>query len=376
MAYGVINNINYSELEAEKYYSFPAKYKGDAKAETRHMIMNGEYTGSEKKDGFYCRIIKDEDDNIILQGRKKGVDGTYANKASYVPQLKCFFKRLPLGTCLLCEIYLPNERGSRNITKILGCLEEKALQRQEKEENKLHLYVFDVWCYDNKSYLKEKYEKRVQLIKEISESITSPYVEYAQFYSGPQLWNFLGEVLANGGEGVVITKNKSIPEPGKRTTRKTLKIKMEIEQTIDAFIDGKYKLSDRDYAGKTPLQEYPYWENDRTHEKVCVNKFKEFTSGEPWIPIKKQYYLGLASAVSVSVFRDGKPYHIAWISNLDDTVREDIIRKPDKVINKVVELSAMEIEKKDDTYSLRHGKIIRWRNDKDYTECDFSQLEN
>lgn len=39
-------------------------------------------------------------------------------------------------------------------------------------------------------------------------------------------------------------------------------------------------------------------------------------------------------------------------------------------------LTAMEIECIDGEYSLRHGRIENWRDDKKPEDCDFSQVAN
>ena len=49
-------------------------------------------------------------------------------------------------------------------------------------------------------------------------------------------------------------------------------------------------------------------------------------------------------------------------------------RNTKKYIHKVFELSAMEIEHIGESYSLRHGKIEKERLDKNYLDCDFSQI--
>ena len=373
--YGFIDGIDFNELAAEKYWSFPKTYKGDAKKETKTMILSEEYLGAEKKDGHYSRLIKDEDGNIILHGRDKSVDGTYHNKVEWVPQCNNFFNSLPNGTCLLGELYFPNQRGSRKVTTILGCLKDKALDRQEKGE-KLSFYVFDIWAYDGKSLLETKMKDRVDkyLNKDIKDfSLNENNVQVAEYLVGEELWSSLGKILSEGGEGVVITQKDSKPAPGKRTARKTLKVKMEIEQTIDVFIDGEYKLPTRIYSGKE-ITTWSFWENTKTGKKYNTSMYNEYCSGVPLEPITKPYYYGWASAVSISVMKDGKPFHIGWISGITDEIKAGIVTEPEKYKNKVFEITCMEIEKINGNYSLRHAKIVQERKDKSYEDCSFEQI--
>ena len=42
----IIDNVNFYELETQKYWSFPKSYKKDSKAETKDMIFSGNYIGA------------------------------------------------------------------------------------------------------------------------------------------------------------------------------------------------------------------------------------------------------------------------------------------------------------------------------------------
>lgn len=370
--YGYIDGIDFHNLEAEKYWSFSKTYKGNPHKETKSFILSEEYLGAEKMDGHYARLIKDEDGNIILQGRSKSVSGEYLDKHEWVPQLQEFFDWLPNGTCLLGELYFPNQRGSRKVTTILGCLKEKAIERQVAGE-KLCYYIFDIWAWGGESFLDKTAETRFNKIAEIK-NYAQPinnYRYYAEYLKGVELWDALSRILGSGGEGVVITRANSKPEPGKRTARKTLKVKMM--QTIDAFLDGGYKLPKRLYGGNAP-QSWLYWENVKTGERVAQNKYPEYVNGQPWEPISKAYYNNWASAVSFSVMKDGKPVKIGWISGITEELKSGIVNEPEKWVNKVGELSVMEIEHIDGNFSLRHAGIVQWRADKTPEDCDFSQI--
>jgi hypothetical protein len=120
----IIDNVDFENLSAEKYWSFPKTYKGDKHKDTKDFILSEVYIGAEKKDGHYARFIKGNKGNMRLQGRTESVNGGYLNKIEWVPQCMEFFNSLPNGTCLLGELYFPTKRGSRNVTTILGCLKE------------------------------------------------------------------------------------------------------------------------------------------------------------------------------------------------------------------------------------------------------------
>lgn len=373
--YGFIDNISFIDLPAEKYWSFPKTYKGDRHKDTKDFILSEVYIGAEKMDGHYARFIKDDNGNMRLQGRTESVNGGYLNKIEWVPQCMEFFNSLPNGTCLLGELYFPTKRGSRNVTTILGCLKEKALERQAKGE-KLCYYVFDVWAYNGKSLLNTPIETRINhyLDYEMLDLFDEEnYVKKADYLKGEELWNKYGEVLSSGGEGIVITKLGTVPEPGKRTARKTLKCKMEVEETIDAFVDGNYKESTVEYNGKM-IDTWTYWMNTKTGEKFNKNMYKEYVNGEPIIAITKGFYNGWASAISFSVMKGNDPVHICWISGIDESIKEKIVTNPKELIGKVAAITCMEVEHIDGGYSLRHPRIDTWRSDKAYKDCEWTQI--
>ena len=65
-----------------------------------------------------------------------------------------------------------------------------------------------------------------------------------------------------------------LPEPGKRTAHKTLKVKREIADDIDCFIIG-VEPPVREYTGKE-IGAWKYWEDIRTGEKKYGEFFGEY----------------------------------------------------------------------------------------------------
>ena len=88
-----------------------------------------------------------------------------------------------------------------------------------------------------------------------------------KYYEGEKLWNYISWALDQGYEGAVIQRKDSLYAPGKRTARKSLKIKKEIEIKIDAFLTGNVKIGNRDYAGTEP-EHWNYWLNTRTGDFI------------------------------------------------------------------------------------------------------------
>lgn len=382
--YGFIDGYDFGEMEAMKYYAPPSTWSDEKKRENARMkIYSGEWFGAEKKDGYFAKLIKDEDGNIILYSRSRGVNGKFADKHEWVPHLNPFFEGLPVGTCLLGELYFPSQPGSKNVTTIMGCLKEKAITRQEKGE-KLHFYVFDCLAYNGSSKLNKPACSRFNWLEHLRIAILEyPYVSYAEYVSGANLWSMLQEILANGDEGVVITHKDGLYEPGKRPSKTTLKIKKELKQTIDCFFTGRGSEPTHIYTGKE-IETWKLWENSRTGEKLCGDFFKDYQSGASIVPVTKGWYNGWFGSLEIGVLRhkvgsvckingieykDTEIYPIGWLSGLPEEMKAE----PKKYSFKPIEVTAMEWDHI--FHTLRHGKMIGWRKDLELKDCSFEKIE-
>lgn len=362
-----IDGVDFFNLDAMKYYSFAKTFKGNKKAKAKELVFSEYYYGSRKMDGIWTMIIKDMDGNFHSRSRTESVNGGYADKAEWIPHICKELEALPNGTALIGEIYFPDNEGSRKVTSVLNCLKDTCLSKQEKGEW-LHFYVFDVVAYAGKSMLKTKFINRISTLNKIA---PNEHVEISNYVKGEELWELYLNTIENGGEGIVITHIDSEYYPGKRPAWKTLKLKKELEDTIDAFCDGATKPPTKIYNGRE-LETWPYWIDDRTEKRLDGCHFIEYTDGAPITPVTRGYYNGWVSAISFSVMDNGKPKHIAWISNIPDEIKAN----PDKFKDKVAALTAMEIECIDGKYSFRHGSIEYWRDDKKPEDCGFNQIVN
>jgi ATP-dependent DNA ligase len=382
--YGFIDGYDFGEMEIMKYYCPPSTWSDEKKRENARMkIYSGEWYGSEKFDGYFAQLIKDEDGNIILYSRSRGVNGKFADKHEWVPHLQPFFDALPVGTCLLGELYLPSQPGSRNITTIMGCLKEKAVARQEKGE-KLHFYVFDCLAWDGKSLMKNKFIDRIKKVTQVwAGGFVRDYVNVATYVSGADLNILLQEILARGDEGVVITHKDGLYEPGKRPSKTTLKIKKELKQTIDCFFTGIGSAPTKEYTGKE-IETWKFWMNQLTGVKMNAEMYKEYKNGCPIIPITKGYFYGWAGSLEIAVLRhkvgsrckirgieyiDTEVFPIGWLSGLPDEMKAN----PEKYAFLPMEVTAMEYDTIN--HSLRHGKMVGWRKDLTLNDCTFDKLE-
>lgn len=381
--FGIIDNYNFGEMEAMKYYAPPVSWSEDKKRETvRSRIYSNDWLAAEKKDGFFGKFVKDDNGQMLLYSRSRNVNKQFVNKIDWVPQLLPFFNLVPNGTCLLGELYLPSQPGSKNVQTILGCLKEKALVRQDKTE-KIHFYIFDCVAYNGKNLLNVGYEQRTQIVTQLQKLITIPYIEVGQYYRGAALWTQLQLILARGGEGMVIIHKDAIYEPGKRPSKTTLKVKKELQQNIDCFFTGRTLPPTREYTGKE-IETWQYWENTYTGEKMCGEFFKQYKNGEMIAPITKGYYNGWAGSLEIGVLKqtNGKckirgevidGYNvvpIGWLSGVTEEMKAD----PKKFAFQPIEVTAMELYQDGTTITLRHGKLKQFRPDLDLTDCTWEKI--
>lgn len=358
---------NFHNVEAQKYWSFPSSFKGDKAKETKNMIFSGDYVGSRKMDGAFYKFWKDENGNMELLGRSKSVNGDYLNKIGHVPHLHEFFESMPNGTCLLGEIYFPENEGSSNVTTIMGCLEQKARDRQEKGM-KLHYYVFDVLAWNGKSLLKTNVEERLTYLNDVNVIRNTDYnecVDIAMYYEGEELWNRLQKILADGGEGVVITKKGTCYQPGKRPARQTLKVKKELQETIDVVVLGA-NAPTRIYTGKE-IENWKLWENLQTNEKIEGNFYKDYSDGAPIEPVTKNYFNNWAGSLIIGVRKDDKLIPIGSLSGMT----EEVLGNWNKYKGAVAEITAMEVL---ETGGLRHPRFVKWRPDLRASDTDWNRI--
>lgn len=360
---GYINGFDWKEAEAMKYWSFGSSISLETRQKTvKDAIFSSDYIGSMKVDGYYERLLKDEDGNCFMVARSRNVNGEIVNKIDWAPQVKEWMDLLPNGTCVLSECYLPGNEGSKNITSILGCLKEKAIARQEKTP--LHFYIFDVMAYNGQNLTKVPFVDRVKYLKTLS-AFKSDFVSFAQYFEGEELWSNLQSYLANGREGVVIMR-KDAPVYFKRTpARVSIKIKKELKETLDVVIIGA-NAPTREYNGKE-IETWKYWENTKTGEKILGEHFMDHTSGLPIEPVTKAYFNGWAGSLIIGAKKDGQMVQIGSLSG----ITEEVLSNWRAYLGKVIEITGMQIM---DTGGIRHPKLVQFRDDLTPNDTDWYRI--
>ena len=368
---GFINGYDFLNMNPQKYWPFPNSYsKEKRKTEFSKILYSNDYVASEKRDGYWEMVLKDDEGNIFMRARNKGVNG-WVLKQDWVPQFDTFFEKMPRGTCLICEVYLPGGT-SKKITTILGCGKDKAVQRQA-ESGYLRLSVFDVISYHGLNIYSCPITERISYLETIRNLVSEndiPYIDVVTYWNTPEEIheNWL-KILSEGGEGVVLTRKDNPYEFGKRTARHTLKLKKELEDTVDVFLTGRYQAGTKEYTGKD-VNSWIYWYNEVTGEKFYGDIFSNKLNPEEYTPVTKNWYHNWAGSIEIATILNGKVTPIGWISGITEEVREGIVKDAESYKGKVIELQAMEIGTDSAGLpSFRHAKIVRWRNDKNWQEC-------
>lgn len=366
----IIDGIDFQNIAPQKYWAPPASWTLEKKKSTTETrIFSGDWFGAEKKDGYFSKLVKDMNGNIGLFSRSKNVNGEYPEKHEWVPHLKPFFDWLPNGTCLLGELYLPSKPGSSNITTLLGCLKEKCIARQIASE-KLHFYAFDVLAYRGRSVYTKALTARTAILDDIAadyafEHGSDNFVLFAHYKSGKELWTMLQRVLAEGGEGVVITRGGAPYQPDKRPSKDCQKVKKELQETIDCFFTGRGTAPTRVYTGKE-IETWRYWQNMRTGEKLEGEYYKDYKAGVAIEPLTKPCFYNWAGSLEIAVLKDGKIYPIGFLSGLADEIKAN----PQAQKMKCIEITAMELLP---TGGIRHGKMLQFRPDLVPSDCTYEK---
>lgn len=373
-----IDGINFFELEAEKYFAPPSSWSQEKKEEwARTRIFSGDWYGAQKRDGAFFMFLKDEDGNMYLRPRSRNVKKEFVNKIDWVPHLHEFFKQLPNGTCLLGELYLPSDEQAKTTTSIMNCLVDKGIKRQEKE--KLVYYIFDILADRGESFINMKAIDRFLTLEYYDREYRYDCVEWAKYYRGKELWDNIQNLLADGYEGVVITRAESHYLPGKRTNKDTLKIKKELQDTIDCVVIGANPPT-RDYDGKE-IENWEYWFDVLRNKKITASEyFKEnkktaygdYVDGAPLYPVTKNWFNGWAGSLKLGLYDGNNCVHIGNLSGITEEVKANW----ESYVGEVAEVMAMEImDNAQGGRGIRHPKLKQFRTDKNIKDCTIDQLK-
>ena len=339
------------------------------------ICASGEYFAEEKIDGALYQFCRTDKGNYLF-GRTVSVkNGLLTNKIDNVPHINSALSCLPCGTVIIGEIYIPGGT-SKNVTSIMGCLPAEAIKRQDKQ-GKIKYYLHDMIFYNGEDMQSWGAEARYQKLVEAWNEFHLEQFDFLRlaesFDTGIE--ERLSQILAAGGEGIVLKKKDAPYSEGKRPAWATIKCKQM--DTIDLVCTRAIEAT-KEYTGKE-LETWPYWqersERNQNGEYIWLSsegQYYEDYLHNPHIyrPVTKPYFYGWKTAIGIGAYDDeGNLKEIGTVSSgLTDEMRAHL----DDYVGKVVALQCMSIDRKEKT--LRHPIVKAWRDDKNAAECKLSEV--
>ena len=323
-------------------WTLPANNKDKLSA----ICASGEYFAEEKLDGALYQFCRTDKGNYLF-GRTVSVkNGLLTNKIDNIQHIDSALSCLPCGTVIIGEIYVPGGT-SKNVTSIMGCLPAEAIKRQDKQ-GKIKYYLHDMIFYNGENMQSWGAEARYQKLVEAWNEFHLEQFDFLRlaesFDTGIE--ERLSQILAAGGEGIVLKKKDAPYSEGKRPAWATIKCKQM--DTIDLVCTRAIEAT-KEYTGKE-LETWPYWKDG--------------------IVVTKPYFYGWKTEIGIGAYDDeGNLKEIGTVSSgLTDERRAHL----DDYVGKVVALQCMSIDRKGKT--LRHPIVKAWRDDKNAAECKLSEV--
>lgn len=258
------------------------------------------------------------------------------------------------GECEVPEGFkLPDDDPEGNLVKyvqrVTGCNGDGAVERalakmgQDVADGgvggKLRWCVFDILFYQHRDLRALPLSERRKWLLEAVTALNNPYI-----YPVPHVTEnkraFLDQVLADGGEGVIL---KKLSAPLDSKTHLTW-VKRKFEMNADVFI-----------IGFEPPEQF----STKVTGEVSETKF--------W----KKGWIG---AVQFGQYRDGIVWPCGTMSGMSDKLRQELTDNQAVYMNRVVELKANGRERK--TMAFQHPRWVRLRDDKRPEDCVYNENES
>ena len=348
--------------EAMRVWSLP---KGKEN-KLQEMCENGDYFAQIKKDGFWYQFVKGENTSYLFSRNTSVATGLLTEKIANVPHIEKALSILPKDTILVGEIYVPGGT-SKDTTRIMGCLPEEAIKRQESE-GFVHYYIHDIIAFNGMNLMELGAEKRYGILKGLFDNFylaNNSFIELAEKYDD-NIFELIGKALENGEEGMVLKKKDYPYVPGKKPAWSAIKCKKV--DYADVVCMG-FEDATKEYDGKE-IETWEYWENKETGEKLIG----QYYGNSSLIPVTKPYFKGWKTSIRIGAFdKNGVLKEIGTCSSgITDELREDFALNPDKYIGQTMMTQCMEKDKK--AHTLRHPIFKGFRIDKDARECTLEEV--
>ena len=346
----------------------------------KNACSSGDFFGQLKKDGSLYQYVKGFNGKSYLFGRtisKK--TGVLTEKSANVPHIMSALDCLPNGTVLIGEIYYPGGT-SKDVTPIMGCLPKKAIERQNGTYGKIHYYIHDIIYCSGVDLVLAQTENflRYNILKkmyEINNFDKFDFIELAEVWED-NLYERIGNALAEGEEGMVLKKKIGVYEPDKRPSTNLKAKKVDFADVIIMGFDSPTVF----YYG-TEIENWQYWITLNEDDIECklpvglhYGEVGDATDGYVKA-VTKPYYMGWTnSRIKIGAYdKDGNIINIGTIhSGISDEMKQQMSEHPEMYLNKVCKIQCMEKDNKEHT--IRHGFFKGLRTDKPIGDCTIESI--
>lgn len=305
-------------------------------------IMNSsQYVREEKIDGIHLTSIGGRLYSIVLSKET----GFPSDKTDHCPHLATVLSTIGEFLVLDGEAYLPDGKCN-DVTAITNSLVPSAVEKQHQGQF-IKFLVYDILRDAQGNWLtNEPWSKRRTILEKVfQEHDLGEHIQLHSYYEcqdGNTQAHF-DQLIREGKEGLVLKHKDSKYYPGKRPMWVWMKLKAEYYE--DVVVIG-FTPPTRLYQGKH-LDEWPYWEH-----------------GEP---VTSHYAEGLIGSIRVAKYNEhGELIPLGTTSGISDKLRRDMTMYPDKYINKVITIKAME---QSEHGFFRHSSFWAFHPDKNPQDC-------
>lgn len=330
-------------LEKHKPKGLNLKKPADRK-KFEEICKSEEWTGEEKKDGISAFSIGGR----LFTIRDSKTTGYPTEKTAHVPQVSDILKRFGDKLILDGELYKIGCK-SYDVCSIVNSEVSVSIAKQQ-ERGPVTYVVYDILQdADGKELMNMPFRTRRNYLKNWYDTLSDTE---KQFITLNENWDLVGndvegileDIVANGGEGLVL-KNKNFKyKPGSRAGKDMIKLKANMDD--DVVIVG-FNPPKKEFTGKNPT----YFEGD-----VAVSKF---------------YALGWIGTIEIGKYdNNGTLVSVGRVSGISDKVREDMTNHPEKYIGQVCRISAMEAT---EAGNYRHANYKGLHEDKNPRDCKIEE---
>lgn len=308
------------------------------------VLSDKRWVVAEKFDGVRAMAYFVDGHIFYLSRNKSKGTGSYADKSDNLPHLDLNIPELN-GTVLDGELiftgdYILSDGREVRSTSVCTSSIVNAGPLKAKQLQQIHgmiaFVLFDIPIYKGEDLRDQPLGRRRPYLTKVWKELHNrqPLFRIEELHVGEHADKeaLYDSVVANGGEGLMY-KDVTAPYSRSATSRPLNWIKRKKRQTIDGYII-------------------------------------DYTPGEVG-------FKGLVGALVIAVTgENGEPFHIASVTNLPLSLREEISdpegKLKDRYYKQVVEVEFQELT--DKSHRGRHATLLRWRPDKDWTDCTIESL--